>query len=203
MSNFNDSFVKRPLNIQIKHGLPCCVTCPSVSMDPGSLNPGTRRSRVLWWWDPRNRKKIGASDTVLAKHTQSISYHRFLKLFPYSHWVPTCMRELMSRSWKYWLVTRSTAHQPLLPQPLLLFQSMTLATERGLNSNLRRLMGLSSSFPINYTCYWYTADGKNCTLCVQLVWLMDGANWHEVPWKPGLFTFCLWSGHCIQLVLPA
>ena len=32
--------------IQIKYGLPYCVTCPSMSMDPGSLNPGTRRSRV-------------------------------------------------------------------------------------------------------------------------------------------------------------
>ena len=27
----------------------------------------------------------------------------------------------------------------------------------------------------------------------------DGANWHEAPWKPGLFTFWLWSGHCIRL----
>ena len=32
--------------IQIKYGLPYCVTCPSMSRDPGSLNPGTRRSRV-------------------------------------------------------------------------------------------------------------------------------------------------------------
>ena len=36
--------------IQIKYGLPYCVTCPSVSMDPGSLNPGTRRSRVPGCW---------------------------------------------------------------------------------------------------------------------------------------------------------
>ena len=26
-------------DIQIKYGLPYCVTCPSMSMDPGSLNP--------------------------------------------------------------------------------------------------------------------------------------------------------------------
>ena len=38
--------------IQIKYGLPYCVTCPSMSTDPGSLNPGTRRSRVPGWWDP-------------------------------------------------------------------------------------------------------------------------------------------------------
>ena len=39
--------------IQIKYGLPYCVTCPSMSRDPGSLNPGTRRSRVPGWWSVR------------------------------------------------------------------------------------------------------------------------------------------------------
>ena len=58
------------------------------------------------------------------------------------------------------------------------------------------LLWLSSSFPINYTCYQYTAVGKYCTLCVQM---LDGASWHEAPWKQGLFTFWLWSRHCIQL----
>ena len=55
--------------IQIKYGLPYCVTCPSMSTDPGSLNPGTRRSRVPGWWDPGIRTNTGAGDTVLAKHT--------------------------------------------------------------------------------------------------------------------------------------
>ena len=55
--------------IQIKYGLPYCVTCPSMSTDPGSLNPGTRRSRVPGWWDPGIRRITGAGDTVLAKHT--------------------------------------------------------------------------------------------------------------------------------------
>ena len=55
--------------IQIKYGLPYCVTCPSLSTDPGSLNPGTRRSRVPGWWDPGIRTNTGAGDTVLAKHT--------------------------------------------------------------------------------------------------------------------------------------
>ena len=55
--------------IQIKYGLPYCVTCPSMSTDPGSLNPGTRRSRVTGWWDPGIRTNTGAGDTVLAKHT--------------------------------------------------------------------------------------------------------------------------------------
>ena len=55
---------------------------------------------------------------------------------------------------------------------------------------------LSSSFPINYTCYQYTAVGKYCFLCVQM---LDDANWHEAPWRPGLFTiYCevdtVWGG---------
>ena len=36
---------------------------------PGSLNPGTRRSRVPGWRDPGIRTNTGAGDTVLAKHT--------------------------------------------------------------------------------------------------------------------------------------
>ena len=60
------------------------------------------------------------------------------------------------------------------------------------------MLGFSSSFPINYTCYQFTAVGKYCTLCGQMLY---GANWHEAPWKLGLFTFILWSGHCIQLAL--
>ena len=55
--------------IQIKYGLPYCVTCPSMSTDPGSLNPGMRRSRIPGWWDPGIRTNTGAGDTVLAKHT--------------------------------------------------------------------------------------------------------------------------------------
>ena len=44
------------LAIQIKHGLPYCVTCPCMSTHSGSLNPGTRQSRVptrlVVSWDP-------------------------------------------------------------------------------------------------------------------------------------------------------
>ena len=55
--------------IQIEYGLPYCVTCPSMCTDPGSLNPGMRRSRIPGWWDPGIRTNTGAGDTVLAKHT--------------------------------------------------------------------------------------------------------------------------------------
>ena len=64
-----NSFPEPMFTIQIKYGLPYCVTCPSMSTDPGSLNPGTRRSRVAGWWDPGIRTNTGAGDTVLAKHT--------------------------------------------------------------------------------------------------------------------------------------
>ena len=76
---------------------------------------------------------------------------------------------------------------------------MTLADYIGDKKWIQQvLVGSSSSFPMNYTCYHYTAVGKYCTLCVQM---LDGANWHEAPWKLGLFTFWLWSGHCSQLAL--
>ena len=55
--------------IQIKYGLPYCVTCPSMSTYPGSLNPGTRHSRVPEWWDPGIRTNTGAGDTVLANQS--------------------------------------------------------------------------------------------------------------------------------------
>ena len=45
-------FYTDTLTIEIKYGLPYCVTYPSMSTDPGSLNPGTRRSRVVGSRDP-------------------------------------------------------------------------------------------------------------------------------------------------------
>ena len=64
---------------------------------------------------------------------------------------------------------------------------MTLADIQEIKNWIQQvLLWLSSSLPINYTCYQYTAVGKYCNLCVQM---LDGANWHEAPWKPGLFTF--------------
>ena len=62
-------FYTDTLTIQIKYGLPYCVTYPSMSTDPGSLNPGTRRSRVPGWWDPGIRTNTGTGGTVLVKHT--------------------------------------------------------------------------------------------------------------------------------------
>ena len=52
------------INIQIKYGLPYCVTCPSMSTVPGIPPPGysaTPRTRV---WGTGNRTHTGAGDTV-------------------------------------------------------------------------------------------------------------------------------------------
>ena len=51
---------------QIKYVLQYCVTCLLTSTNPGSLNPGTRRSRVPGWWDPGIRMNTGTGNTVLA-----------------------------------------------------------------------------------------------------------------------------------------
>ena len=97
---------------------------------------------------------------------------------------------------------RSTAHDPILSTTTTTTNTSAFNdTSRHIgDKNLIQqvLVGLSSSFPINYTCYHYTAVGKYCTLCVQM---LDGANWHGAAWKLGLLTFWLWSGHCRQLAL--
>ena len=56
------------------------------------------------------------------------------------------------------------------------------------------LVGLSSSFPINYTCYHYTAVGKYCTLCVQSV------EWCQLAWgtmetRFAYFLILKWTLH--------
>ena len=121
------------------------------------------------------------------------------KFFHTPYWHSVSEGGSVSSSWKWWPVIMSPAHNPLLLQLPILLHSMTLADYIGDKNWIQQaLVGLSSSFPINYTCYHYTAVGKYCTLCVQM---LDGANWHEAPWKLGLFTFWLWSRHCSQLAL--
>ena len=57
------------------------------------------------------------------------------------------------------------------------------------------MLGLSPSFPINYTCYQFIDVGKYCTLCAQM---LDAANWNEAT---VLFTFLLWSKAMIQIYI--
>ena len=54
-------------DIQIKYGLSYFATCPSMSTDLRSLNPGMRRSRVPGWWDSGFRTNTGTSDTNKVK----------------------------------------------------------------------------------------------------------------------------------------
>ena len=89
----------------------------------------------------------------------------------------------MGSSWKWKPVIKSPAHSPLLLQLPILLHSMTLADIQEIKKRIQQvLLWLSPSLPINYTCYQYTAVGKYCTLCVQM---LDGAN-----------SFVYTSGHC-------
>ena len=83
----------------------------------------------------------------------------------------------VNNSWKWRPVVMSPAHSPLQLQLQILLHSMTLADILGDKNWIQQvLVGLSSSFPINYTCYHYTAVGKYCTLYVQTV------EWCQLAW---------------------
>ena len=50
------------------------------------------------------------------------------------------------------------------------------------------------------TWYQYPVVGKYCTLCIQIAWLLKGANRHEAPWKPALFTSSFWCCQYIKTI---
>ena len=85
------------------------------------------------------------------------------------------------------------------PQPLLLLYSMTLTAEMGLNPWSKKFRWSCHLCSPLTTCYQYVVYCKYCVLCVQIVWLLDGANLHEAPWKPYLFTSIFWSGQWIKV----
>ena len=146
---------------QIKYGLPYCVTCPTMSTDPGSLmlNPGTRRR---CYWDRRQSFGKTYLICIIAQVLQNYSDT------PYWHFVSE--GGSVSSSWKWKPVIKSPAHNPLLLQLPILLHSMTLTDIQGIKNWIRQvLLWLSSSFLINYTCYQYTAVCKYCTLCVQML----------------------------------
>ena len=125
----------------------------------------------------------------------------YLKLFWQPHCAAgiLCQREVMSRTWKRRPVIRSTAHNPLPLQQLLLVHSLTLSKNGPPKPEFIQFCWgrhLHSPLP---TSYQYTVVGKYYTLCVQIVWLLGGANWHEAPWKPDLFTSRFLSGQSIKL----
>ena len=149
--------------IQNKHGLPYCVTCPGMSTDHESLNPVLANMLYLYY-------STGS-----------------LKLFWYPHSGIQCQREAV------WVAAESAN---LWSGALHTATTTTTTNTSAFNDTSRHigdknwiwqiLLRVSSSIPINYTCYQHTAVGKYCTLCVQM---MDGANWHEAPRKLGLLTF--------------
>ena len=80
---------------------------------------------------------------------------------------------------------KSTTHNTLLPQLLPLY-SQTLSRNEILKPEFDKFCGgchLHSPMTTSYTVV-----GKHFTLCVQIVWLLDGAYRHDTTWKPALFT---------------
>ena len=109
------------INIQIKYGLPYCVTCPSMSTDPGSPNPGARRIRVLGAGDTGQVTQFWQNILNLYYSTGS------WKLFHTPYWHSVSEGGSVSSSWKWWPVIMSPAHNPLLLQLPILLHSMTVA----------------------------------------------------------------------------
>ena len=134
--------------------MPYCVTCPSMSTDPGSLNPGTRRSKTY----------LICIAQVLENCFHTPNWH-----------------SVRGRQCEYQLNVETCDHEPCT-QPTTTTTTNTPAfndTSRHIGDKnwiQQVLVGLSSSFPINYTCYHYTAVGKYCTLCVQT------AEWCQLAW---------------------
>ena len=98
-----------------KFGLPYCVTCPTMSTDPGSLNPDTRGSRV-----PGSGGGIPGSVRLLRQVTQF--WQNILNLYYStdswkSFWYPLtgilCQREAVwvaAESGNLWSGALHTAH---------------------------------------------------------------------------------------------
>ena len=120
---------------QIKYGLPYCVTCPSMSTDPGPLNPGTRGrgSRVVGSRDPYQYWGGWHSfgKTYLICIIAQVLENCFRTPYPHS----VSVGGSVSSSWKWRPVIMSPAHNPLLLQLPILLHSMTLADIKGIKLN--------------------------------------------------------------------
>ena len=119
-------------------------------------------------------------------------------LIPY-YWHFVSEGGSVSSSCKWKPVIRSPAHNPILLQLPIRLHSMTLADIQGIKTEFNTFCcgcHLHSSLTTLATS---TLLLVSTVLCVFR--MLDGANWHEAPWKPGLCTFWLWSGHYIQHTL--
>ena len=84
-----------------------------MSRDPGSLNPGTKRSRVPGCWDPRIHTNTGAGDTVLANILNLYHSTGSWKLSWYAITVILCQREAVwvaAASGNLWSGALHTTH---------------------------------------------------------------------------------------------
>ena len=171
-----------------------------MSTDPRSLHPGMRRSRELGWWDP-------GICTLNWGKWRSFSKTYFIciiaQVFENCFDTPLLAFCFRGRWWvaaecgDLWSEALHTTHYYHIYQYFCI--QWHQRTYMRLKKIQQVLLGFSSSLPINYICYQHTVVGKYCTLCLHIVWLLDGADWHEAPWIPGLCTSWLWSGHWIWL----
>ena len=115
-------FERGPLVIQIKYGLPYSVTCPSMSTDPGSLNPGRGVAEYPGGGIPGSVRILGQV-TQFWQNILNLYYSTGTwKLFSYP-----LLAFCVNSSWKWRPVIMSPAHNPLLLQLPILLHSMTLA----------------------------------------------------------------------------
>ena len=178
------------------------VTCPRMSTDPGSLNPDTRRSWIHGWWDPGIRTNTGADYTVW-QNILNLYYSRsYWKSFSYplmTLWVRGTWW-VAAESGDLWSWTLYTTHYYQNYQYFCI--QYHWQTYRGDKTELDKFWWGCHTIPYNLHLLpvHYCTVGKYCILCDLM---LDGAYYHETPWKPGLFTSWLWSGHCSRLALPA
>ena len=159
--------------IQIKYGLPYCVTCPSMSTDPGSLKPRTRRicfvAQVLW----------NCFDTPLLAF--SVRGGR---------WVAAESGDLRSGA-PHAATTTTTTNTSTFNDT-----SRNIGHEK-LNST--RLVGVVICIPQNYTCHQYAAVGK----CSVVGWCQLAGGTMEtrfvsffiVKWTMHSYRFFQQSNH--------
>ena len=112
-------------DIQIKYELPYCVNCPSMSTDPGSLNPGTRGNREPGWWDPY--EYWGRWHSFDKTDLICIIAQVLENCFHIPYWHSVSEGGSVNSSWKWRPVIMSPALNPLLLQLPILLHSMTLA----------------------------------------------------------------------------
>ena len=127
--------------IHIKNGLPCCVTGSSMITDPGSLTQVRGETEYPGVGIPHPFEYWGGWQSFVKTYLIYTVAQVFFTLFWRHHCAAIgilCQREVMSSSWKCWPLIRSTTHNPLLHQPLLLVHAVTLTAVWGLKPQFKK-----------------------------------------------------------------